>query len=220
MGLKDTDIRDLDLFNSKQKKPTRFLTKKGINLAADYDARNRRLSMILGSIIVVVVVFAVAKFGVYDLIDRRNAAISEYTAVHVQYEDAQQKLVNYDEVLLEYRTYSMEWMENDTSGKYVSVPRREILNMIEKNMMKKGDVSEIEIEGDSVIVTMSGMNLKEISKMCTKLEELDFVEDATLQTASSENGVKEDNEDLTFVIMIQLHSNEVEQAAEQTTEEG
>jgi len=190
MGIGSMDVKDLKnlKLNTKASKPVKIPSKKGINLARkDDEAKKKKTTIILASIAVVVLA-VVVKFGVVDLLVELNAAKSAYDEVHVQKVALEESLADYNEVLLEYRTYSMDWLDNDTSGRYVSVSRRSVLDMVETMVMPKGNVSSFSVSGDNLSISMSGLNLKQISLLCQELETVDFVKSATVNSASTSGG--------------------------------
>ena len=168
------------------KKPVRYTNKRGINLASVDERRNKTLTAILLFIAIVAIAAAVAKFGLLDLFAKRDAAQQQYDTVHTQFLASEKAIEEYDSVLLEYRTYSMDWMENDESGRYVSVARRDVLDVIEREMRTNGTVTGLNVNGNSVTVDMKGMNLSQISAMCTDLEDYPFIKSAVIKSAKTE----------------------------------
>lgn len=205
------------------KKMLRIPDKKGINLIQN-EEKHRHLFLTIILVLVVIGLLEIGiKYGVLDLYTKLNKAADDYDAVHVQYVAAENALRDYDDVLMEYRTYSMDWMEKDTSGKYVSVDRRDVLDLIESKMRRVGEVETISISGSNANVEMSGMDLRQISQMCAELETSPIVESAILMSAGtndkdkvqseeSEDGVNvEKGDNLSFNILIRLQSAEEEQ---------
>lgn len=112
-----------------------------------------------------------------------------YGEVHQQYETVLQELTGYDEVLTEYRTYSMDWMAGSEDGQgyqFVAVDRRDVLDLIESEMMTRGTVSSVSMRDDRVVVGMSGMSLEEISVMFSSIEQHDIVKSVELDVAETE----------------------------------
>lgn len=167
------------------KKAGRYYNKKGINLIQNEEKKRHLLLTIIAALLVVVLLELGLKYGVLDLYSKLSAAQEQYDNMHVKYVAAQNELRDYDDVLLEYRTYSRDWMEKDTSGKYVSVDRRDVLDLIESKMMKKGQIQNVSVVGTDVNVDMTGMNLTQISQMCAELETSPIVESAVLTSAGT-----------------------------------
>ena len=92
--------------------------KTGINMNM-YEDRNRQAkTLVVGIVGIVVAAGLAAKFGVIDQYRRLNRAEAAYFQVHSQNAEVQAELADYDKVVAEYRTYSMDWMagtaEEDT----------------------------------------------------------------------------------------------------------
>ena len=83
--------------------------KQGINLNMREQKGNPRLTLLVGCLAIVILAGCVAKFGVIDQYRRLDAAQAAYAAVHTEYTQMQELLKGYDRLLMEYRTYSMEW---------------------------------------------------------------------------------------------------------------
>lgn len=176
---------------STGKKNIRYPEKKGINLIQN-DEKNRHLLLTVAITLLVIVLLELGlKYGVLDLYTKLGSVSEEYDNMHIKYVAAQNQLRDYDDVLMEYRTYSMDWMEKDTSGKYVSVDRRDVLDLVETKMRRNGDVRSLSVKGTDVNIEMSGMNLKQISQMCAELESSPIVESAILLSAGTDKKAAE-----------------------------
>ena len=83
--------------------------KQGINLNMREQKGNPRLTLLVGCLAIVILAGCVAKFGVIDQYRRLDAAQAAYASVHTEYTQMQELLKGYNRLLMEYRTYSMEW---------------------------------------------------------------------------------------------------------------
>ena len=93
--------------------------------------------------------------------------------------------VSYEQVLAEYRSSSLDGMA-DSEGKLVTVPRRDVLDLVEDLMMPRGKVLSVEILDDAAEVEMSDMRLDQISEMFAVMEEQPIVQSVELNVASTE----------------------------------
>lgn len=84
--------------------------KTGINLNLQEDRQRDRRTLLIGILAIAALVTVVVNFGVLQQYRRLDKAQAAYDRVHTQYVSAQEALSDYDRVLLEYRTYSMDWM--------------------------------------------------------------------------------------------------------------
>lgn len=188
--------------------------KVGINLNMREKRTRTVLSLAGGIAAVVVVVALIGKFGVYDQYARLAKAEKAYSEVHQQYETVLQELTGYDEVLTEYRTYSMDWMAGSEDGQgyqFVAVDRRDVLDLIESEMMTRGTVSSVSMRDDRVVVGMSGMSLEEISVMFSSIEQHDIVKSVELDVAETERDKPASV--LSFTVNIVLNTEQDDTAA-------
>lgn len=82
--------------------------KTGINLNLQEDRQRDRRTLLIGILAIAALVTVVVNFGVLQQYRRLDKAQAAYDRVHTQYVSAQEALADYDRVLLEYRTYSMD----------------------------------------------------------------------------------------------------------------
>lgn len=159
------------------------------------------MTLSIGTAVIIVLVVLVVKFGVLDQLARQSAAESAYNTVHAQYTEMQSAVEKYPKVEEEYRTYSRKWMQQEDSGAFVSVDRQEVLDLMENYLQPYGTIKAVTISDDVMIVSMSGMNLQEISAMFEILQQQPIVKAADLTIASTE---KTAGEDLDFSVTITL----------------
>lgn len=112
-------------------KASKYPTKRTVNLAQRESHSRSTLTLTLGLVLIVVLSFCVANFGVLRQLDRQRAAENAYNTVHSQYTQMQQALADYDNVELQYRTYSRTWMQEEDSPFYIPVDRLEVLDLLE-----------------------------------------------------------------------------------------
>lgn len=102
--------------------------KQGINLNMREQKGNPRLTLLVGCLAIVILAGCVAKFGVIDQYRRLDAAQAAYASVHTEYTQMQELLKGYDRLLMEYRTYSMEWATDGSEDNGKLTPKMEIIN--------------------------------------------------------------------------------------------
>ena len=152
---------------------------------------------------------AVAKFAVIDQLERLSQAEGAYNAVHVQYVAMQQAVADYPNVEERYRTYSRSWMlSGDTNG-LARVDRADVLDLVEARLLPYGRINTLSLRDSVMVVSMSGMNLSQISAMFERLQTEKIVASASLNMASTEE--KDDpNALLDFTITIALQPEQEE----------
>mgnify|MGYP004652861553 CR=1 FL=1 len=180
--------------------------KTGINLNLQEDRQRDRRTLLIGILAIAALVTVVVNFGVlqqYRRLDTAQAAydrvhtqyvsaqeaLADYDRVHTQYVSAQEALSDYDRVLLEYRTYSMDWMTAAGSEDIpAAVDRQAALDLLEQEMLSHGSLTALQITQNTMNVDMSGMTLDQISAMFARLRLSPIVDSVSLSVASTEEG--------------------------------
>lgn len=146
--------------------------KTGINLNLQEDRQRDRRTLLIGILAIAALVTVVVNFGVlqqYRRLDKAQAA--------------------YDRVLLEYRTYSMDWMTAAGSEDIpAAVDRQAALDLLEQEMLSHGSLTALQITQNTMNVDMSGMTLDQISAMFARLRLSPIVDSVSLSVASTEAG--------------------------------
>ena len=184
-------------------------TKTRINLAKRESRKKDMITLGVGIVLIAGLSAAVAKFAVIDQLDRLSQAEGAYNAVHVQYVAMQQAVADYPNVEERYRTYSRSWMlSGDTNG-LTRVDRADVLDLVEARLLPYGRINTLSLRDSVMVVSMSGMNLSQISAMFERLQNEKIVASASLNMASTEE--KDDpNALLDFTITIALQPEQEE----------
>ena len=184
-------------------------TKTRINLAKRESRKKDMITPGVGIVLIAGLSAAVAKFAVIDQLDRLSQAEGAYNAVHVQYVAMQQAVADYPNVEERYRTYSRSWMlSGDTNG-LARVDRADVLDLVEARLLPYGRINTLSLRDSVMVVSMSGMNLSQISAMFERLQTEKIVASASLNMASTEE--KDDpNALLDFTITIALQPEQEE----------
>ena len=157
--------------------------KTGINLNLQEDRQRDRRTLLIGILAIAALVTVVVNFGVLQQYRRLDKAQAAYDRVHTQYVSAQEALADYDRVLLEYRTYSMDWMTAAGSDDIQAA-----LDLLEQEMLSHGSLTALQITQNTMNVDMSGMTLDQISAMFARLRLSPIVDSVSLSVASTEEG--------------------------------
>ena len=184
-------------------------TKTRINLAKRESRKKDMITLGVGIVLIAGLSAAVAKFAGIDQLDRLSQAEGAYNAVHVQYVAMQQAVADYPNVEERYRTYSRSWMlSGDTNG-LARVDRADVLDLVEARLLPYGRINTLSLRDSVMVVSMSGMNLSQISAMFERLQTEKIVASASLNMASTEE--KDDpNALLDFTITIALQPEQEE----------
>lgn len=178
-------------------------TKTRINLAKRESRKKDMITLGVGLVLIAGLSAAVAKFAVIDQLDRLSQAEGAYNAVHVQYVAMQQAVADYPNVEERYRTYSRSWMlSGDTNG-LARVDRADVLDLVEARLLPYGRINTLSLRDSVMVVSMSGMNLRQISEMVELVRADPIVESAALNLASTEQDSTEALMDFTLTIALE-----------------
>lgn len=184
-------------------------TKTRINLAKRESRKKDMITLGVGIVLIAGLSAAVAKFAVIDQLERLSQAEGAYNAVHVQYVAMQQAVADYPNVEERYRTYSRSWMLSGDANGLAQVDRAEVLDLVEARLLPYGRINTLSLRDSVMVVSMSGMNLSQISAMFERLQTEKIVASASLNMASTEE--KDDpNALLDFTITIALQPEQEE----------
>ena len=194
---------------NKASNAVKLPTKTRINLAKRESRKKDMITLGVGIVLIAGLSAAVAKFAVIDQLERLSQAEGAYNAVHVQYVAMQQAVADYPNVEERYRTYSRSWMlSGDTNG-LTRVDRADVLDLVEARLLPYGRINPLSLRDSVMVVSMSGMNLSQISAMFERLQTEKIVASASLNMASTEE--KDDpNALLDFTITIALQPEQEE----------
>ena len=194
---------------NKASNAVKLPTKTRINLAKRESRKKDMITLGVGLVLIAGLSAAVAKFAVIDQLDRLSQAEGAYNAVHVQYVAMQQAVADYPNLEERYRTYSRRWMlSGDTNG-LARVDRADVLDLVEARLLPYGRINTLSLRDSVMVVSMSGMNLSQISAMFERLQTERIVASASLNMASTEE--KDDpNALLDFTITIALQPEQEE----------
>ena len=194
---------------NKASNAVKLPTKTRINLAKRESRKKDMITLGVGIVLIAGLSAAVAKFAVIDQLERLSQAEGAYNAVHVQYVAMQQAVADYPNVEERYRTYSRSWMlSGDTNG-LTRVDRADVMDLVEARLLPYGRINTLSLRDSVMVVSMSGMNLSQISAMFERLQTEKIVASASLNMASTEE--KDDpNALLDFTITIALQPDQEE----------
>lgn len=189
-------------------KIVKFPTKRSINPARREQDTRSIVTLSVGIVLICLLSFGVAKFGVIDQLERQREAEAKYNVLHAQYLKQQEQLSRYDEVELDYQTHSRNWMNSDNGDIFVSVDRMKVIALLEDHLLPSGQVKSVTVQGNVLIAKMSGMNLTQVSEMIFDLQQEPIVKNAELSDAST--GKESPAASLEFSIIITLQPEEAE----------
>ena len=176
-------------------------SKTGINMNQREKRTRQVLTLVIGLAVILLMAGLVARFGVMEQYKRLSEAQSAYGEVHSQLAACQEKLTDYELVLTEYRSCSLDGM-TEGEDQLITVSRQAVLDLVEGIMMPRGKVISVNILDDTADVEMSDMSLDQISAMFAVMEAEPIVRSVELNMAATEENTA--SAQLNFSVRIYL----------------
>ena len=176
-------------------------SKTGINMNQREKRTGQVLTLVIGLAVILLMAGLVARFGVMEQYKRLSEAQSAYGEVHSQLAACQEKLTDYELVLTEYRSCSLDGM-TEGENQLITVSRQAVLDLVEGIMMPRGKVISVNILDDTADVEMSDMSLDQISAMFAVMEAEPIVRSVELNMAATEENTA--SAQLNFSVRIYL----------------
>lgn len=161
-------------------KAVEYPSKTTINLYYKPDTTSKPSTYILYLMFIVVVLMALAKFMVFDLLADLNTAQKAAEAQQDKLKSYMSVLSEYDVIASEYNRYSSSFL-NDNE-KYQD--RIEVLDMLESTLFANSNVSSFSISENVISVSITNIDLGGTSALVEKIEAYDMVESVSVNTAS------------------------------------
>ena len=169
--------KDIQLFG---KKKDQYPTKTTLNLYFKDDKSAGISTFTLYLIFIVVMLVALSKMFVFDLVADLTAAQTQYTQYQTILDAYNVQLENYEEVNDEYNRYSYSYLSEQEKIQ----DRMEVLAVLEQTVFAKGNVASISISGNMISITLNDIELNETAALAKMLEEKEMVERVSVNTAS------------------------------------
>lgn len=199
--LADSVSNEASPVETAPRKMVKCPSKTGINMNQREKRTGQVLTLVIGLAVILLMAGLVARFGVMEQYRRLSEAQSAYGAVHSQLAACQEKLTDYELVLTEYRSCSLDGM-TEGEDQLITVSRQAVLNLVEGIMMPRGKVISVNILDDTADVEMSGMSLDQISAMFAAIEAESIVRSVELNMAATEENTA--SAQLNFSVRIYL----------------
>lgn len=181
-------------------------SKKGINLAKREEKTISFKKLLPWLLLVLVVMAALAKFGVIDRFETLRQAQKEAEAADTQKLMAMQAVKNYNDVEAEYRRYAVDWMGAQEAA---HVSRETVLALVKEELLPCGRVLSLSSSANGLSVSMSGLSLKQASELVNTLSARKEVSKVTFGSATQQNG---EDQDLIITFSISMINPEEEDA--------
>lgn len=171
----DTDVRQL---LGKKKKEV-YPTKRSMNLYFKLDRTTAPATAVLYLLFALAVLLGLAKVTVYDPWAAAAALEEQVAAMEAQTDAQLQELESYEQVRKEYLRAAPTQDEADL------VDPLEVLSLIDGTVRPEAAISQVDITENQVLLTFSGVTLRDAAELVTRLEQSPLVTSTSVDTAST-----------------------------------
>ena len=169
--------KDIVLFSNKK---DAYPTKKTINLYYKEDKSSGISTFTLYLLFIVVVLMALSKMFVFDVISDLNKAEKEYKKLQGTLDSYVGALAEYDKVNTEYNKYSYNYLSEQEKIK----DRMDVLAMLEATVFTQSTVESVSVSGDVISLSLTDIELDETAVLAKTIEKYDIVDAVVVNTAS------------------------------------
>ena len=169
--------KDIQLFGKKKDK---YPSKTSLNLYFKDEKRAGISTFTLYLILLVVMVIALSKTLVFDLLTDLNTAKKQYEQNAAILESYTAQLDKYTEINDEYNRYSYSYLSEQEKIQ----DRMEVLALLEQTVFAKSTAQSVSISGKMISVSLTNIELDETAELAKMLEESELVESVVVNTAS------------------------------------
>lgn len=170
-------MKDIELF---AKKKDTYPSKKTINLYYKDEKSNGISTFTLYLIFIIVILVALSKMFVFDLLGEMNTAKQTYEQYQSTLNSYMSALEKYDDVNAEYNRFSYSYLSDQEKIQ----DRMEVLAMLETTIFAKSSVQSVSISGNMISVSLTDIELNETASLAKMLEDHELVDYVTVNTAS------------------------------------
>ena len=169
--------KEINLF---QKKKDNYPTKTTINLYYKEDKSAGISTFTLYVIFIIVILMALSKMFVFDVISDLNEAEAKYSQYQATLENYMSSLADYEKVNDEYNKYSYSYLTDQEKIQ----DRMDVLKMLEATIFANSTVQSVSISDDIISANLTDIDLEKTAVLAKALEEYEIVENVTVNTAS------------------------------------
>lgn len=178
---------DISLRRKKEKK-AKFKgeapSKRHINfIEANKKPKNKRLRLLL-ALLALVVLAAVAKFDIYDRMSGIKAAESEIERLEAEQAENLKKIADLENLSERYAHYTKGGM---TDEELSAADRVAAMQLIDERVLPYAGVEAWSINGNRLIVRLTGSDLQTINRIAQSLLSDELVELCTVSTAARDS---------------------------------
>lgn len=165
-----------------KKKASVYPKKTTINLVMKEGPATGASKTVLAVIVIIVLVAAVAKFGVIDRLNMVSAAEKEASNAEASYSAMKDYTSGFSALQETYGQYATGGF---TEAELALVDRLDILSLIEDELMSSAKIATVTAVENIVSVKLSGITLEQLSALLSRLNANDIVSYVVISSVDS-----------------------------------
>lgn len=179
-----------------KKKDGAYPSKTTLNLAIKEKSPFSPVKLVPLLLVVLVLVAVFGKFGVADRLSAVDRAQAELAVVLDRQKELTEATAGFEALSARYAQYSTGWMTEDEQA---AVPRTEMLELVETELMPESQVRRLSASGNILSVEMGGVTLEETARFVQALYQRPDVTNVVVYTASGKDA------DAAVAMIITMH---------------
>ena len=202
----------------KTERRVKIPEKRSINLATVNEKKIDLRIAIPAIALILVAAVAFSKFAVLDRLKAVDEAQAEVHALQTRLDAGYAELAGMDDLSEKYAHYTLSGMTQEEQS---LVERGEILEMLERVVLKHFQADRWTLDRNTLTLTVTGSTLRQVNELIQDLQEEEIVDYCTVTTASNTSRDKENlSEPVTANIVVYLKPGEVLVSSPGAGEEG
>jgi hypothetical protein len=188
-------------------KKTKLPSKKTMNLYQIEITDNSWQRVIPYAILIIVIVAAFTKFGVFKRISQLNTLNEQVSKARIQLNTFNDALVDYDDVKSEYIRYTNDYMLEE-EGKLVD--RTKIIGLIGDYVSNIGETKKYAIIDNTVSLEVIVDTLDDVRMIRKQLETVDWIGRITVNTATKITSSTDESKVVASIVFDVIYQGELE----------
>ncbi len=161
---------------------SKYPSKKTINLMyREHDTQDRIFTIVL-FLLFMVFLYYFSLFGVAAQLSRADAAEAEYSRVEESLRKLQEENQSYANVRADYSHYGNGYLNDDERSRQDRVT---MLNVIDARVHAAGGIQTVQIQNNVAVITVGVTDSQRLPDIILSLEESEYVNYVTAQTAAT-----------------------------------
>lgn len=188
-------------------KKTKLPSKKTMNLYQIEITDNSWQRVIPYAILIIVIVAAFTKFGVFKRISQLNTLNEQVSKARIQLNTFNDALVDYDDVKSEYIRYTNDYMLEEEEK---LVDRTKIIGLIGDYVSNIGETKKYAIIDNTVSLEVIVDTLDDVRMIRKQLETVDWIGRITVNTATKITSSTDESKVVASIVFDVMYQGELE----------